>query len=59
MLTDLPKKDFALARAGGWLRAFRSAKPVCKDGFALLSRNEPLANRRLGALARITSIFLV
>ena len=38
MLTDLPKKDFALARAGGWLRSFRSANP-------------PHAPRRSGASA--------
>jgi hypothetical protein len=38
MLTDSPKQDSALARAGGWLRSFRSANP-------------PPAPRRSGASA--------
>lgn len=38
MLSKLPKKVTALARAGGWLRSFRSANP-------------PHAPRRFGSLA--------
>jgi len=38
MLTDLPQEDSALARAGGWLRSFRSANP-------------PHAPRRAGSFA--------
>jgi len=38
MLTDSPKQDSALARAGGWRRSFRSANP-------------PHAPRRSGTLA--------
>ena len=38
MLTDLPRKDAAPARAGGWLRSLRSANP-------------PPAPRRSGASA--------